>query len=547
MRNTSSEKAGRRTLTTEQRAGKAPDMVIPLQVTAASRLRIEQLDGGGLSVASEPGAQSKATLRAISDGILLTQPSPISGYSRLSISMPHFLDFVTKPWWERWRESGFLPFRLVFENVENRYLNKSFSVSERGKESQITPLPSADLCYRVKGGTLLGYSSLYPQGVVIRAYYQESTTGLQFQMPVLELVNALLTESEPEPEDAPFLSSLSAFTASEFPRPPLRTHQRVVWEANREMRIHTDRWTDGGALGPDVLHNQFSAKGRKFNNGTYSGYSKCNIYVADLMLKSGFRAPVHPVGINAWHYLSANAFSIAADTTRSYSRVPVFGNPKTLRPWCFNVDNWLREVKGHIRDELRRAQQEQGRCFILIATRRRAFLNLASTCGGVSDALCRCQIAALGHIVIVKDILEEPKLGSEGGRSPLREVHVETLEASLPGPLTRKTLFRAGADDADQDLPDGVRLRTGFLEIRLIEACPGGDPGTIWGLTDLNVITRNDRFRCTKDETAAPRRLSHNPDGSLRSDNAWCVDLWPQKDSSRVEHRKIEEGQNSNG
>ena len=90
-------------------------------------------------------------------------------------------------------------------------------------------------------------------------------------------------------------------------RPPLRTSKRVEWEAQLEIDHYSARWKTAGNLSrlpkpdnPDEdsatenlrLYNTLLRDGRKFNRGGPNGYRKspkCNLFVWDIVLRSGFR------------------------------------------------------------------------------------------------------------------------------------------------------------------------------------------------------------------------------------------------------------------
>src|SRR5262249_21978308 len=78
-------------------------------------------------------------------------------------------------------------------------------------------------------------------------------------------------------------------------RPPLRTWKRLLWEAKLEHDLHQNDWRPDGELGVKRLFNRYDDGTRHYNRSSYKTFHKCNLFVSDIALRSGFRVCVNPV------------------------------------------------------------------------------------------------------------------------------------------------------------------------------------------------------------------------------------------------------------
>lgn len=273
-------------------------------------------------------------------------------------------------------------------------------------------------------------------------------------------------------------------------RPPLRTSKRVEWEAQLEIDHYSARWKTAGNLSrlpkpdnPDEdsatenlrLYNTLLRDGRKFNRGGPNGYRKspkCNLFVWDIALRSGFRVCIDKVGSSVWHYISANRTTKLVDKAleSNDSRIPLLGakdpakpkpDPGQLNPlvWGQKNENLLRAKDADAVKILKDAITEEGRCVVLVGSR-----------GGNN-----------GHIAFVKDVLEKPKLAKQ--HQGVQKVKIRTLEArSKQGAGSRDEPFVLGGKASAVDDP------LAFTRLHVIELQPGQDPDTRQGLFDLNIV-----------------------------------------------------------
>jgi hypothetical protein len=135
-----------------------------------------------------------------------------------------------------------------------------------------------------------------------------------------------------------------------------------------------------------------------------------------------------------------------------------------------------------------------------------------------------------GHIVIVKEVQNQPKLAEIVGEG-LRSIKLLTMEASGSGAINRdeKNLFQISGSEGS---PDSF---TGFIRLHLFELHPGLDPDTVQGLSNLNVRGPNRCKLKTEKDTADSKRLTLDKDCKDLNEKICCKDKWPDKEDAAEE------------
>lgn len=546
------------------------------------------LDIGINGVGQDDGALPDPAIRIHSPDSALVrfQPATDTHGDRLILEMltPSLVNILAGPlpkWFDRWIDAGCLPQILVYENVDfgflqshlnvlptevspvndNYGLSYSFVVSEDEKEEFISEFLSGNEAYYLfaKPGALLGtfgtVDQFTPEPVLsqathwlrLHAYYLDHTPDAPRPMNPRELFHLFFGNDSQEALTHPLLQRINTIGLQEqenvhpdtkrmLLRPPLRTWQRVIWEAELE-KTHKDNWTPSGSVGNNRFYNSHIRDGVKFqgniyddvtfNRGTYEDDNKCNLFVSDICLRAGFRVGVHLVGDNAdrWHFIDANSYTNLAH--RINARTNIIGvaeDKKQILGKKFEHRIRALEKKQRLAD-FRQAMQVEGRCLVLAGARRREFRRLNNKLSNCSNALRK---RGIGHIVIIKDILERPILRSSSGDG-FQKLKIETIEASGSGAVSlTRTVKRGGAGN-------NAASSNGFIRLQVIELHPGRDPDTLQGLRDLNVRNINRNLLGNQIERAIKKKLTHKADGSPRTDNKCCQDNYPPKNAVPTE------------
>jgi len=497
-------------------------------------------------------------LHAMAPGIVRFKPSDATMGDRLILEMPMFLGNVAVPWWQRWVEANCLPFQIIYELVDKVELETLLNGMQPGQSFfglNFPPevLTSIDQATFIAGflagndgfvmsaeaGAVIGTVAPSAPDRILRlhARYHDHTDANPHPMNPREFLHLLFGNDSDEYIHHPLLLKIDIVGIGQTGlesktmrlRPPLRTSQRVVWEANQEIDNHSADWQPSGSLGSGRFYNTHSRDGRTFSNGNYTGANKCNLFISDICLRAGFRINLHPVDTNAWHYIDANSHcNLAHRAAGNTDRVALQGRAEDATlTWGWKIENWMRaQAIASLQQDLNNALSQEGRCFILAGARARRFIR--TNCSG-TQGFCDCAASlrrnGIGHIVIVKEVLAQPTLAATVGEG-LQRIRVRTMEASGSGATSRDAIFQVGGAGAAAAAP------TGFIRLHLFELHPGGDPDTVQGLRNLNVHSANTNLLHTANESAAQQQLTHMPDGTPRTDHVCCHDQWPTNDSA---------------
>jgi hypothetical protein len=472
----------------------APDKVF--------KIRISPPSGGFSNEGTLPDPAYR--LHAMDHGQVRFKADDGTMKDRLILRMDRFILPITEPlWWQRWSDAECEPLHLIYENVDRVELEARLNSINPGESFHGLTLPKevADLTQRAQfitnflagdentflfaeAGAVIGTAAADPAHSGDRLlklrgrYFMHTDSVPQFMNP-REFFYLLFGDDSSEATSHPLLLKMEAVgaaaagieTKSIRLRPPLRTHGRVMWESRIEIDNHAMAWARSNSC-LNRLYNNHSRENRAFfvsgydfctENGVVVGCWKCNLFVSDIALRSGFRVCIFPVGTH-WHYAAAGRYAGKADIAgNATNRVPLNGMvANEAQTWGFKIERYLRSLDDEDLSQaaLNHAMQYEGRCLILAGSR-----------------------AAIGHIMLVETVNGPPKLvdDSEAGHG-LKSIAITLHEALGSGGAQ-------SSDDTCKIKGTGGRADShkNFSRLHLIELHPGKDPDTETGLRDCNV------------------------------------------------------------
>lgn len=438
-------------------------------------------------------------LHAMAPGWMRFRPQDATMEDSLIVDMPMFLAPVAAPWWERWVEAECLPYQIIYENVDRAELEARLQSLPLGSALHGLSLPPeiADETRRpdfianffagmpghllsVESGAIIGTAATDPAGgadrlLKLRARYQGHTDAAPRFMNPREFLHLLFGTDSDEFLHHPLLLQINSVGRAQPGlesktmrlRPPLRTHARVMWESDFEIvpPLITNDWALAESCAAR-FYNDHARQGRHFNNGGYVGSHKCNLFISDVALRSGFRCCIHAVMANLWHYNAAGTYTNNTDNAgNATDRIPLRGNIEgTPTTWGFKFERWLRAIPAADRQaRVNELMTSEGRCLILAGSRA----------------------VGSGHIVIVESVGARIDLvAAANAGHGLTAITLTTREAQEVGGRTRinETFSLAGPGG-------GADATSNFVRLHLFELHPGKDPDTLVGLRDCNVQT----------------------------------------------------------
>ncbi|MFZ1219302.1 MAG: hypothetical protein WAO00_08410 [Chthoniobacterales bacterium] len=475
-------------------------------------IRISPPLGGFSDEVTLPGAtlsDPAYRLHAMDNGSIRFKPADGMMKDRLILSMPGFAMLSDPPWWRQWCDVDCVPTDLIYENVDRVELETRLN-SLKPRESlygltfppEVTNLTQRSpfitdflagndkVFLNAEAGAVIGTAAVDPTNssdrlLTLRGrYVGHSAADPQFMNP-REFFYLLFGDDSSEVTSHPLLSKMDVVgkaatgmeTKSIRLRPPLRTHKRVMWESDRELPIptqipdHSSAWKKGSSC-QNRLYNTHSRQGASFQVDVYDSSPKCNLFVSDIALRSGFRVGICPVDPpnwklgdpTYWHYAAAGRYASKANIAgNSTGLVPLNGLVESeTKTWGFKIEPLLRSLddEDFMLAYLKWAIANEGRCFILAGSR------------GTN----------VGHIMIVEKVNGPPKLvdNSKAGQG-LESIAVTLREASSSSGA------RSGNDTCALGTGGREYFHTNFTQLHLIELHPGKDPDTDTGLRDCNV------------------------------------------------------------
>lgn len=459
-------------------------------------------------------------LHAIGASLVRFKPANATHADRLEIRIiPFFTSILTEfrggyvfpAWWERWREAGCIPARVVYENIdiavlrqhlenvvrapvddqfENRVLATHglrfpLQVLESTKSEFIDLFFSGDDAYFLEAesgaylGTVAAVNPATATGdsrlLILHAEYHDHTDSVPHAMNPLELFYLLFGDDSDEAQHHPLLRKIDATGRAQAAlesktmrlRPPLRTHDRVIWEADLEIANHPDNWGKDHNCS-SRFYNDHSRENRQFDHTFgYVSWNKCNLFASDIALRSGFRVNIIEVGNGTalnpgmlWHYTDANSYTTRVHNTAvGTDRVPIVGTVEgASRTWAWKIEGWLRSLPvGDRVRALNDAMNVEGRCLILAGSRTQ-----------------------MGHIIIVQSVNSLPDLLEIQGAG-LNKINITTREALDAFADERTIEFGIGGSGGTPTYSHN------FIRLHLFELHPGEDPDSPRGLKDCNV------------------------------------------------------------
>ena len=519
-------------------------------------------------------------LHAVSIGHLQFQPASGGMRDRIILEMVKFIfspirlpNWVKQwpRWFDRWKEAKCIPLTVTYENVDSAYLqtllngisapvdtkhensvnptnglNFPSNVTQANKGQFIQQFLAGVSNYKifVHPGAVIGKAAIDPANntqhlLQLHAYYHDHTQANPHPMNPRELLYLLFGDDSAEANNHPFLTRLNYWgqynqnnvhpeTRRMLLRPPLRTWKRVVWEAHQEIDNHAANWGWGGSLGPNRLHNEHTRLNLSFQRGQYYQNYKCNVFVSDICLRSGFKVCVWGPYNNLFlKYINPNPYANQVHRSNGADeRLSLMGRGEDNQQyWGWKIENWLRAQPENERQQrLNEAMNQEGRCFILVGARGRRFetYNVAPNIQGIANCNTAIKPRA-GHMIIVREVSGQPILAASIGAG-LQRIRVRALNASPNGAVdTLNYDARLGGNANNPGHPFG------YVRLHLIELNPGKDPDTSIGLRDLNVRNNPGPLLLNDPNERAPdARITHNENGTPAQPGRCCRDMWPQ-------------------
>ena len=441
-------------------------------------------------------------------------------------------------WLERWLEAGRVPRTVIYENVDPihlRELLESLSPDPPAPPNPDQPrgvgilMPSRvsrddsdddskaafidDFMNGVEGAALIVQpgacigkigAAVTPQTYRVRFHvrYEGDTVADPRPMHPRELFNLLFGDDSPEAWGNALMKSIHAAGTSDTAlprsrrmllRPPLRTHFRVIWEARQELTEtsaadgHEARWAANGLLGQDLLTNTVPSFDR---TNTYEGLYKCNLFVGEMLLRSGFRVRMRRNPATSgqpetvYYYLSNRVVGEARDVSLPLGGVGVLATEGELA-WGRRWDGRLVQLAGlELVAEINRLMEEEGRAFYLVQEKRCVPIG---ACHGHELLLERVETTRppgdpFGDRPTV--VFETKGLASRGTRIGLQWIRAAVIEAPADGLFRR---VRNVVPEWPDFFANTVR-KSRNNDLLLIEAVPGADPSTDRGMAELCIL-----------------------------------------------------------
>jgi hypothetical protein len=463
-------------------------------------------------------------LHAMGPGKISFKPAAGDRGNQLILTMLMFTLIRSSqvPWWGRWEDAGCWPEKIFYENVDRSYLNAllhnlrpstpnndgSFyglrlppevtTLSERdsfindflaGRETHFLIAVSGAVIGKASTESATSSDPNSTHLLRLHARYRGHTNANLRPLNPLEFFYLLFGNTSSESTTHPLLQKINQTGMSQPGhesktmrlRPPLRTHARLMWEADIEisnsnahhwaytLQTHPNPDPPGTANCSSRFYNRLRRNNKNFDYMySYVGSFKCNLFISDVALRSGFRCLIHDVG-STFHYCSAGEYTNRVHQTRfAHDREPLIGRiPSNGRhKWGLKIERWIRSVpEANRQNLLNRAMHEEGRCFIL---------------GGYRDPN---PAPRPGHIVIVVRVHGQPEFLPQNTTGPgLKSISITTKEArgQSAGSRVNQTFSLQGTGGAADSTGN-------FSKLHLFELHPGQDPDITGGLSDCNV------------------------------------------------------------
>jgi hypothetical protein len=494
----------------------------------------------GVAVEDPPGATTgdpllaaAVRLHAMGEGWLSYRPQRGAFRQCLILDLPPiwFNVAARAPWFERWIEADCLPRTVVYDNVDLAHLRglleatpvsptTGFRLSYPASVTR-NEITKADFIDRFLAGEP-GHAMFAGRGAAIgrmdrmpghptlrrlrlRAFYQDHSDDDPRPMLPRELFNLLFGIDSPEFAGHPLLRAVHEVGEGDVEtvprslrmllRPPLRTHARVIWEAEQELAAEalsdTKRWRKSGSLGRTKLLNAVDGFNR---DGTYKDKNKCNVFVGEMLVRSGFRARMHPFQGNLVYSVVNWVAEDARHTAMTVTEPGLLGFAGQI-PWGRRWDGvFATKPFDQMAPLINHMIREEGRTFYLV----QEFLHPES---GVWRS---------GHMLLLEAVHEmtpggAPTVRWEGlGRTKPRGasttpdsytqiglwgIVATVVEAPSSGLRRRvEAMVVVNWPEVFRDNTQSKAEASQNNDLLLIEALPGRDPGTPAGYQDLSSI-----------------------------------------------------------
>jgi hypothetical protein len=466
-------------------------------------------------------------LHAMGAGRIRFIPADSSHADRLELTLYLLLTSVFRSlpdvgsvfpkWWDRWRETQSIPTRVAYENVDRdsvrAILNAVPAPIDEKRENRI-PLSQpvrfphgvvqgmsktlfidsfmngeADYFIEVSAGAVIGLAGedpdsppgpMAPRVLALHAEYAGHSAQTPRPMNPRELLYLLFGDDSLEATSRPFLLKLNEYGNSQagheslsmLLRPPFRTHRRLKWEAEIEVKYGAGAWGPGVEC-KERLYNTHAREGLSFARNLYKNSWKCNLLVFDVALRAGFRAQIQKdSGGTMWLY------GVPDGVSRKVDKAPLVGSDGTGSvallgriqsdpvPWAYKIEGRLRSEAG----------------IPLVMTRVAEIFNEMMNSEGRCLAYVLDYADSTGHMGLVEEIKEVALATSGHG---LTHFVASTWEATGNGAVHRRSDLEPDVQiEPDREWstdPTHVRI------LHIFELSAGRDPDTHSGLANCNV------------------------------------------------------------
>lgn len=472
-------------------------------------------------------------IHAIGGGMIRFKPTTEDIRDSLVLTMLGF-QFPDKilpkvKWWERWIETNCIIKDVIYENINKSNLEGVLNSIEAPNTALISdrvePTFGLNFPSGVTQNNKNGFITNFLQGneenfivvepgayigkvnamnlseadtpnsnkrLTLKVIYSDHTQTSPHYMNPRELFYLLFGKDSYEATHHPLLirfnekgdtqDNISIEAKRMYLRPPLRTHARVKWEARKEIDNHAESWgviNSSGeyiTIGPERFYNtqppffkdRYPPPEKEPNT---KNTNKCNLFVFEICLRSGFK-------VRVWLDSSINLLFYKAPDPRYKDKVPDMSLARDIRTnntyktkgfapltnsegiiWGRRWTKRLIEIvtPDERCDELNKMMEEEGRCFILV-----------KAISGERSGHIAIMHHAEKHNNLTPKWLDESNLG------------LQVIRASVYENSDEKALDRVRDVYPNEPHVEGN-------ELFLVELCPGKDPDTVMGLSDLCV------------------------------------------------------------
>jgi len=212
-------------------------------------------------------------------------------FSVLDCVMESRIVEVSTNWFLNWGKAGRLPEKIHYENVidcVSRTVKAGEVVGTAGNHPEESNKKQIKMKIEYADSTTNEPRFMHPREFFSLLFWKEECDPVLGQHPILTYGHPLLKKMMHTKEDGTSVTVSELYQNDDWLglRPPLRTSQRVKWEASREHNIDNffDYWGQSKNVTERIKNNLIENQ----NNLGYAGKSKCNIFAGEVLFRAGF-------------------------------------------------------------------------------------------------------------------------------------------------------------------------------------------------------------------------------------------------------------------